>query len=51
MIMFSSIDHTIIAEKFLSMIFASFYVAIENLNVSTFAVALHIVVSYPIVEN
>jgi hypothetical protein len=49
--MFSIEDNTIAAEKCLSMVFAALYIAIEQLDVSTVAVALDIVVSDPVVEN
>jgi hypothetical protein len=49
--MFPVEDNTITAEKCLSMIFASFYVAIEELNVSSIAATLGIVVCNPVVEN
>jgi hypothetical protein len=49
--MFPVEDNTIAAEKCLSMVFASFYIAIEELNVSSIATALGIVVCNPVVEN
>jgi hypothetical protein len=51
MIMLSVEDNTIAAEKCLGMVFACFYIAIEELNVSTIAVALFIVIGDPVVEN
>jgi len=51
MIMFSVEDNTIAAEKCLGMVFACFYIAIEELNVSTVAVTLFIVIGNPVVEN
>jgi hypothetical protein len=51
MIMFFAKDDTISAEKFLSMVFAGFYIAIQKLNVSTIAIALDIVVCNPVAEN
>jgi hypothetical protein len=51
MIMLSIYEDTIAAEKFLLMVFAGFYIAIEKLNVSTIAVTLDIVVGNPACEN
>jgi hypothetical protein len=49
--MFFAEDNTIHAVKFLSMVFASFYIAIEGLNVITATVALFIVIGNPFIEN
>jgi hypothetical protein len=51
MIMFSAEENTITAEKCLCMVFACYFVAIEELDVSTVAVALNVVVGNPVVEN
>jgi hypothetical protein len=51
MIMFSSEENTITAEKCLGMVFACYFIAIEELDVSSVAVALDVVVGNPIVEN
>ncbi len=51
MIMLSVEDNTIGAEKFFLMIFACLQIAIEELDVSTVAVTLDIVICDPVVEN
>jgi hypothetical protein len=51
MIMLSPKEDTISAEELLSMVFAGFYVAIEDLDVSSSASALHIVSGYPFLNG
>ena len=51
MIMLSAKQDTITAEKCLGMVFACLHIAIEELDVSTAAVTLDIVVGDPVVEN
>jgi hypothetical protein len=48
MIMLSFYHDTISAEKSLSMVFATFYIAIIKLDIPTIAVAFFIVVTNPI---
>jgi hypothetical protein len=49
--MFSIEDNTISAEKCLGMVFAALHITIKQLDVPTVAVALHIVVVSPVLEN
>ena len=49
--MFSLKDDAVNAEKLLSMVLASLYIAIEDLDTSSVAFALHIVSGCPIVND
>jgi hypothetical protein len=51
MIMLSPKENTISTEELLSMVFAGFYVAIEDLDVSSSACAFDIVSGYPILND
>jgi hypothetical protein len=51
MIMLSPKEDTISAEELLSMVFASLYITIEDLDASSVACALDIVRGYPILND